>query len=493
MSPAAPLLALEATSKRYGDVEALAGVSLAIRPGTVHALLGENGAGKTTLMRIAFGLTRADSGTMRWFGAPAHPDSPRDALAAGIAMVQQHFSLIPSLTVAENIALGGRGLYDAEAARRTVRELGRTTGLTVDPDAIAGTLGISARQRVEILKALARRVKLLILDEPTATLAPGDAAALLAWARGFATGEQAVVLITHKLRDALTIADDVTVLRAGRVVLSSPAEAVTERSLASAMLGGPEPDHDGSPGATGAAASVAAGFGTGAPGEMVVELRGVSSAAAGGSPGLAAVTFTARRGEIVGVAAVEGNGERALLRTVAGRERPRTGTVRLPERIAYVPQDRHADALADELSLTENIALAGAGARRGWIDWASMRVRAERLMMAFDVRADNALVRAGTLSGGTQQRLVLARELSEDPALVVADQPTRGLDIHATEDVHDRLRRARAAGAAVVLHSADLDEILALADRVVVVVGGQVRDASGSREEIGRAMLGVGT
>jgi len=487
VSTAAPLLALEALSKRYGGVQALAGASLVVRPGTVHALLGENGAGKTTLMRIAYGLARADSGMIRWLGVPAHFGSPRDALAAGVAMVQQHFSLVPSLTVADNIALGGRGLYDADDARRQVRELGAETGLVVDPDAIAGTLGVSAQQRVEILKALVRRVKLLILDEPTATLAPADAAALLAWARGFATGDRAVVLITHKLRDALAIADDVTVLRAGRVVLSSPAKATTERSLASAMLGESVTDRDGALGASVAQSTIEHG----AAGPIVVELHGVSSDPTRGAPGLDAISFVARRGEIVGVAAVEGNGERALLRIVAGREQPRTGAVQLPERIAYIPQERHADALAEELTLTENVALAGAGARRGWIDWPSMRVRAEQLMRRFDVRAESASIPARTLSGGNQQRLVLARELDENPALVVADQPTRGLDIHATMDVHDRLRQARAAGAAVVLHSADLDEILALADRIVVVVGGQVREASGSREDIGRAVLGV--
>ena len=495
VSAAEPLLAIEGASKRFGNVQALAGASLIVRAGTVHALLGENGAGKTTLMRIAFGLTHADSGSMRWLGRRVSFASPRDALATGVAMVQQHFSLVPALTVAENIALGGRGLHDVRESRRRVRDLVDATGLEVDPDAPAATLGIGAQQRVEILKALARGVRLLILDEPTATLAPADAAALLAWARRFAIGDHAVVLITHKLRDALEVADDVTVLRAGRVVLADAAGSLTEQSLAGAMLG--EGDHErvesmGRSGVLPLGSTPARGVpGAAGPGEVVAELRDVSVPASRGTAGLASVGMIARRGEIVGVAAVEGNGERELLRILAGRERPAAGTVAIPARIAYIPQDRHSDALADELSLTENVALAGAGARQGWIDWKAMRAHAEQLMARFDVRASGADAPARTLSGGNQQRLVLARELDEEPMLVVADQPTRGLDVRAATAVHQRLREARAGGAAVVMHAADLDEILALSDRVVVVAGGKLVDVGTSRDAVGRAMLGI--
>ena len=495
MSAAGPLLAIEEASKRFGSVQALAGASLVVRPGTVHALLGENGAGKTTLMRIAFGLAHADSGSMRWLGRRVSFASPRDALDAGIAMVQQHFSLVPALTVAENIALGGRGLYDARLARRRVRELVDATGLEVDPDAPAATLGIGAQQRVEILKALARGVRLLILDEPTATLAPADAAALLSWARRFATGEHAVVLITHKLRDALEVADDVTVLRAGRVVLTAAAASLTEQSLARAMLGEGDSgrvDTFGEGGAIPLGGATGPGDVTPAPGsEVVAELRDVSAPAGRGTPGLRSVSMFARRGEIVGVAAVEGNGERELLRILAGRERPVAGTVTVPARTAYIPQDRHSDAIADELSLTENVALAGAGAQRGWIDWSAMRARTEQLISRFDIRAGSAAAPARTLSGGNQQRLVLARELDGNPVLVVADQPTRGLDLRAAAEVHERLRQARSDAAAVVLHSADLDEILALSDRVVVVAGGRLVDVGTNRDAVGRAMLGV--
>ena len=503
MTLVAPLFALDAISKRYGMVQALAGASLTVRPGTVHALLGENGAGKTTLMRIAFGLTRPDSGTVRWRGAAAAFESPRDALAAGIAMVQQHFSLVPSLSVAENVALGGRGLFDAAEAKRRVRQLVATTGLMVDPEAVAGTLGVSAQQRTEILKALAHGVRLLILDEPTATLAPSDAAALLAWTREFATGDRAVVLITHKLRDALAVADDLTVLRAGRVVLSSAAAKVTERSLAASMLGadpagvatgnaGTQPPRSGDQ----ARPATSASLGSRPPAvtsddDAVVVLRDVVVRSRPGTPGLARISFTAKRGEIVGIAAVEGNGEEDLLRVAAGREAAESGTVRLPVRIGYIPQDRNADAIAGELTLTENVALTGAGARRGWIDWGTMRERTERIMLRFDIRAAGAAATAVTLSGGNQQRLVLARELEGDPLLVVADQPTRGLDLRATAEVHDRLRQASGSGAAVVLYSADLDELLALSDRIVVVVGGIVREIDRNRDAIGRAMLGI--
>ena len=489
MNGVQPLLALDGIAKRYGETNALAGASLTVRPGTIHALLGENGAGKTTLMRVAFGLVKPDAGTIRWNGTTASPESPRDALAAGIGMVQQHFSLVPSLSVAENVALGGRGRFDITVARERVRELSMAAGLAVDPDAIAGTLGVGAQQRVEIIKAIARGAKLLILDEPTATLAPPDAAALLSWARQFASGDRAVVLITHKLRDAIAVADDVTVLRAGRVVLTGTVQSVNEESLASAMLGS-DSAKASSNGPGSAVNAAPLGSATGSA-DAVAELREVALSARRGTPGLLGVSFIARRGEIVGVAAVEGNGERELLRVLAGRLRPERGTVSLPARIGYIPQDRHADAIADEMTLTENIALAGAGPRRGWIDWGAMRSRTERMMIRFDVRASGPDARAGTLSGGNQQRLVLARELDGDPSLVVADQPTRGLDIRATAYVHERLRGARESGAAVVLHSADLDEILGIADRVIVVSRGVVTEVHGGRDAIGRAMLGV--
>jgi simple sugar transport system ATP-binding protein len=433
-------------------------------------------------MRIAYGLTAADAGRMRWQGHPHRFASPRDALAAGVGMVQQHFSLVPALTVAENVALGGRGLHDRRRAEERVRRLAESTGLAIDERAIVGTLPVSAQQRVEILKALARHVRLLILDEPTATLAPADAAALLAWARRFATGDRAVVLITHKLRDALEIADEATVLRRGRNVVTVPAAESSESELATAMLGeraasGETEQRDADQGA--------------ATGRTIARLDDVWSAPHPGAARLARATLEIRAGEILGVAAVEGNGERELLRILAGREHSARGRVVLPARIGYVPQDRHSDAIADDLTVAENVALAGAGARWGWIDWRAVARRTAELMARFDVRGDGPNAKASSLSGGNQQRLVLARELDDAPELVVADQPTRGLDLRATAEVHARLRAARAAGSAVVVHSTDLDEVMALADRVVVVAGGAVREVRRDPGAIGRAMLGA--
>ena len=482
----AAALELEGIAKRFGAVQALKGAALRVRSGSVHALLGENGAGKTTLMRIAYGLVRPDAGTIRIDGIPRQLDTPRDALAAGVGMVQQHFSLVPAMTVAENVALGRSGAYDAGAARARVRELAASTGLTADPDAIVGELPVSAQQRVEILKALSRDVRILVLDEPTAVLAPADATALLRWARAFPSSDRAVVLITHKLHDALAIADDVTVLRQGSVALAARADSLNEHAVALAMLGDSrEPDLAAT--VEGVATARAAQHPRGALVARLVEVV----VTARGLPVLRGVTVSVHEGEILGVAAVEGNGERELLRTLAGRQLAQRGTVSLPARVGYIPQDRHGDAIADDLSLTENVALRDAGSRRGWMSWRARRAQTADLIERYQVRAGGPDVRVATLSGGNQQRLVLARELSAAPQLLVADQPTRGLDVRATADMHHRLRAARDAGAAVVLYSSDLDEVLALADRVVVVVGGLVHEIAGDRERIGRAMLGV--
>jgi ABC-type uncharacterized transport system ATPase subunit len=486
-APAPAVLELERVSKRFGTVQALTDVSLVVRPGTVHALLGENGAGKTTLMRIAYGLVRGDAGVIRARGVLQHLATTREALGAGIGMVQQHFSLVPAMTVAENIALGGTGAYDSRLASARVRELSAATRLVAEPEELVGNLPVSAQQRVEILKALARDVHILILDEPTAVLAPPDATALLRWARAFATGDRAVVLITHKLRDALAIADDVTVLRQGRVVLSAPANTLDDQAIALAMLG--DIRNSSLTSTVLDAAPVAAPRSE----SGIVVARIVEGAVRGRGtiPVLQGVNVSVRQGEILGVAAIEGNGERELLQVLAGRRRAYSGTVELPGRIGYVPQDRHADAIADDLSLTENVALNGAGARRGWMSWRARRVEAVQLLERYQVNAAGPDTAISTLSGGNQQRLVLARELSSDPQLLVADQPTRGLDVRATADVHERLRAARDGGSAIVLHSSDLDEVLALADRVIVVVGGSVHEVSGDRDRIGRAMLGV--
>ena len=474
-------LDMRGVSKHFGSTVALRDVSLRVRRGTVHALLGENGAGKSTLLRIAFGLTAPDSGVVA-AGVPARRiSSPAAAMAAGVGMVHQHFANIPAMTVAENVAVGGRGPYRAEAAEALVRDVGRRTGLSLDPRAVVASLPVGAQQRLEIVKALSRDASLLLLDEPTAVLVPAEATELLTWLSDFAREGNSVVLITHRLREALAIADEVTVLRRGSVVAHGPASALDERSLARALLGeddaGPELDP-----------------GTRRPlnaSEPVARLQAVSVVDDRGVTVVRDATLEIRAGEIVGVAAVEGSGQHSLLRMLAARMAPSSGTGHLPARIGFVPEDRQRDALVPEFSLIENMALRDAGRRRGRIRWRAEAERARQALHAFDVRARGADDSARSLSGGNQQKLVLARELGDAPALVVAENPTRGLDIRATRDVHRRLREAAAAGAGVVVHSSDLDEVIALADRVVVMHAGALRAVVGGRDEIGRAMLGV--
>ncbi len=490
------ILALDGIVKRFGAAVALDGASLAVRRGTLHAVLGENGAGKTTLMRIAFGMLQPDAGTIRLDGAARRLASPADAIAAGVGMVHQHFTVVPAMTVAENVALGGRGRYDARAAADRVREVGARAGLALDPHARAGDLSVAGQQRLEIVKALARDARLLILDEPAAVLGPAEARELLTWLRGYVDGGATAVLITHKLRDALAFADDVTVLRRGRTVAAAPAAATHETALTRHMLGAADGTDDA------ALATVGAGPATHhdaapAAGPVRVAARDLRYDDARGVARVRDATFELRAGELVGVVGVEGSGQRELLRLLAGRLAPTAGTLTRPARVGFVPEDRHRDALLLDGSLVENVALRGAGARRGLVPWTALGRRASALLDRFDVRAGpaGAALPARALSGGNQQKLVVARELAGDetgvPDLVVAENPTRGLDVRATAAVLARLREARAAGAAVIVYSSDLDEVLALADRVLVVYDGHVRPAPPEREAVGRAMLGV--
>ena len=478
-----PALEMQGMVKRFGDVAALDGAGLTVRTGTVHALLGENGAGKTTLMRIAYGMIRPDAGSVTVDGTARRFRSVADAIGAGVGMVHQHYTLVPAMTVADNVALALHARYDVRAVGDRIRAIGTATGLVVDPAAIVSELSVEAQQRVEIVKALARDARLLILDEPTAVLAPAAAADLLAWLRGFARDDRSVVLITHKLREAMRIADDVTVLRRGRTVLAVPAVQATESGLARAMLGTHEGTSDGPrpPGE-------ALGNEAGAP---VITATRVTIADARGLIRLSDVSFAIHAGETVGIAAVEGQGHHELLRAIAGRAPVVRGTLTLPTTTGFVPEDRQRDALVLGFPLYENIALRGAGARRGRVAWRRFRSETRRLLTAFDVRARDEGVRAATLSGGNQQKLVLARELAENPAALVAENPTRGLDIQATAAVHARLREARARGCAVVFYASDVDEVLALADRVLVVAEREVREVRRDRDEVGRAMLGV--
>ena len=471
-------LVLHGITKRFGATIALDDASLRVRRGTIHALLGENGAGKTTLMRIAFGLARADAGQVDIDGVRRVLRSPADAIAAGVGMVHQHFTNVPAMTVAENVALGGTGILRTSSARRVVENIGTRTGLALDPRARAEDLSVGAQQRLEIVKALARDARTLILDEPTAVLAPSEADELLHWMRGFVSAGNSIVLITHKLREALAVADDVTVLRRGRIARVERASDLTTDSLTLAMLG----------------ENVGTGNDRAPPdagGPVVAEARSVDLRDHRGATVVRGATFDVRAGEILGIAALEGAGHRELLRALAARSTIDRGDLRLPRTIGFVPEDRHRDALVLDFAAPQNIALAGAGDRRGRIAWNAVRSRTAQLVREFDVRGGNIRTPVRSLSGGNQQKLVLARELAGAPALLVVENPTRGLDVRATRDVHTRLRAAVAAGAAVVMYSSDLEEVLALATRVLVIHAGAVRETVRERDAVGRAMLGV--
>ena len=488
----APLaLVMRDVAKRYGGTQALAGASLFVRPGTVHALLGENGAGKTTLMRIAFGLERPDRGTIQIAGRAARFASAADAIQLGVGMVHQHFSLVPVMTVAENVALGGRGTLDLARIRDRLHLLSERTGFALDPNAIVATLSVAAQQRVEIAKALMHEARLLVLDEPTAVLAPAESAELLRWLRAYADAGNAAVLITHRLREALSVADDVTVLRRGRTVLTAPRAESTPRSLTTAMIGTDAESSD----VKRSSGLDAAETDEATRGEPVFRARKITIADERGVPRIRDASAEVWPGEIVGIAAVDGNGQRELLRAFAGRLDPVAGTLRRPANVGFVPEDRHRDAVLLDRSLAENVALRGAGARRGVLDWSAVVARTGLLLHAFDVHAEGPTVPMRTLSGGNQQRVVLARELAANddtaPTSVVAENPTRGLDVRATAAVHERLRAAAVAGAGVIVYSSDIDEVLLLADRVLVVYDGRVSEVPAERDTVGRAMVGV--
>ncbi|HEX5971558.1 MAG TPA: ATP-binding cassette domain-containing protein [Gemmatimonadaceae bacterium] len=500
MSVAPPALALEHISRNFGPVAALRDASLHVEAGHVHALLGENGAGKTTLMHVAFGMVSADRGVVRMNGAPVTINAPSDAIAAGIGMVHQHFTLVPAMTVAENIALGGRGLLRHGAMVEAVRDIAAATGFALDPDALVETLSVGAQQRVEIAKALARRARVLILDEPTAVLAPAEAEELLRWARRFADAGNAVVLITHKLHEALGVADRVTVLRQGQVVHTGAAAEASVQTLAGAMLGADAPArHETLPPPTRAGNHRRATVASDAT--AILAAHHVTVHDERGRARLRDASLVVRAGEIVGLAGVEGGGQWELLRALAGRIDVRAGRIERPTQVGFVPEDRHRDAVLLDRSLTDNAALRGAGGRRGRISWRTLRTGTRSLMDEFDVRAPSTETVMRTLSGGNQQKFVLAREMTtlllrgrdapSDARAIVIENPTRGLDVRATAEVHARLRAARDDGAAVLVYSSDLDEVLALADRVAVVHAGTVRDVPADRDVIGRAMLGA--
>ena len=488
---APPALALRDIRKHFGSVQALRGADFTLMPGELHALLGENGAGKTTLMHVAYGLARPDAGTVAIAGAVVSVPSPRGARRLGIGMVHQHFTSVPALSVAENVALAAGWPVHPAALRARVRALAERVGLPLEPETPAGRLSVGLKQRLEIVKALATDVRILLLDEPTAVLAPGEAEELLRVVRAFTARGGSAVLITHKLDEALGAADRVTVLRQGVVVHEGMAGGETRESLAAAMIGagrhdvaasGQEPLGDTEPPAPSA--------------RVLVRLEDLEVPRDTGY-GIAVrrATLVIRSGEIVGIAAVEGNGQRELLRAVAGRLHPLRGRREVAGPVGFIPEDRTTEGLIPTLNLTENVVLGSRPddpwIRRGRVDWRVARARTAALLAEYEVVAPGPDVPAAALSGGNQQKVVVARELARQPRVVVAESPTRGLDLRAAAAIHARLRGAAAAGAAVLVYSSDLDEVLALAGRVLVASRGTLIEPppGASRAQVGELMV----
>ena len=455
MSARPPLLTLSHISHHFGAAPVLDDVSLAVRAGEVHALLGENGAGKTTLMRIATGAIAARDGSV--------------AREAPVAMVHQHFTSIPAFTVAENLALAAGWPHGGPRGRDRAAELIARIGLPLDPAARVDGLSVQLRQRLEVAQALATSARVLLLDEPTAVLAPREVAELLSLVRRLAAEGAAIVLISHKLAEVLEVADTVTVLRAGRVTLHGPMAGQTAASLSEAMIGGAMPPREVTLPAPGG-------------GEPLVRL---------GPPLVADAPLVLHSGDVVGIAAIEGNGQRDLLRAIAGY-RALAG-LEVEGTTGLVPEDRGLEGLIGGFTLTENLLLAEVRDGPAWLGWRALEERTATLLTRWDVRGGTPRSAASALSGGNQQKFILGRTLGQAPDVVVAEDPTRGLDVAATAEVHARLRTAAAEGACVVVHASDLDEVRSLATRLLVMHEGVVRELPRDtpRASVGDAMLGL--
>lgn len=497
-----PAVELEGITKRFPGVIANDNVTMTVADGEIHAICGENGAGKSTLMKILYGMQPADEGVMKVHGREVRFGSPRDAIEAGIGMVHQHFMLADQLTVLENIILGaepGGPIIDFDTARTHIRELGASYGLHIDPDTLIEDLQVGERQRVEIIKVLYRGADVLILDEPTAVLVPDEVDVLFRNLRDLKAQGKTIIFIDHKLQEVLEISDTITVIRRGRTVTTVDAADVDAHDLAELMVGSELP----TPETTDSTVTDT----------VMARVDGVTVVDEFDRPTLIDASLSVHTGEIVGVAGVEGNGQAELVGAILGTVPMMTGTIEVdgtdvtqwgvrPRRehgMGYVPADRQREGLLLESPLWENAALGhqtSAPYSRGiWIDRDGSRERTQAIREEFDVRSPNVDVSANALSGGNQQKLIIGRELAAKPKLLVASHPTRGIDVGAQAAVWEQMRAARAEGLAVLLISADLDELIGLSDRLVVILGGrlvaELDPSSVTARELGAYMTGA--
>jgi simple sugar transport system ATP-binding protein len=496
------VLRATAINKTYGAVRANVGVSVDIRSGEIHAILGENGAGKSTLMRILYGMEVPDSGTIELDANAITLRSPKDAINFGIGMVHQHFMLVPTLTVLENLILGneiaGRGVLNFSAARAHVTELAKRFHISVNLDRKIGQLSVGEQQRVEILKVLVRRAKILILDEPTAVLMPQEIADLMLTLRQLASQGFSIFIVTHKLAEAMQVSDRISVMRAGHMVGTWEISDTTSDALITHMIGHGRNAHLARRDMP--------------PGQPVLFLRDLNVPGDRGPDALRGLDLTLQSGEILGIAGVEGNGQRELAEAIIGlrpvkggdvvfdgesiRDRATVDILRMG--VGFVPEDRHHDALVLSLTVSENAVLVShrdpAFERHGLINFDAISTFATRLVQEFRIRCAGSQATIRSLSGGNQQKLVLGREIARNPKLLIAMQPTRGLDVGAIDYVHSRLIEARNAGTAILLISTELDEVMAVSDRIAVLregrIVGTLSRAEATMDEIGRLMLG---
>lgn len=501
-----PLVHIDHLTKRFPRVVAVDDVSMDLLPGQIHALVGENGAGKTTLMNVLYGVHQPDDGRIFVDGEAVSIRRPADAIRAGLALVHQHFKLVPSFTVADNLMLVKRHqlgvVPDRRAFAKEVEGLGERYGLQVDPEAKVSSLPLGLRQRVEVLGGLVRDARILILDEPTTVLPPPQIDELFTTMRRIASEGRAVVLITHRLAEVFEIGDWFSVMRSGRLVASAPTGSSTPADVAELMVGRELSEF------------TSKGRNQAEQRESILRVRGVGVPPEEGSPGLRDINLDLNPGEIVAIAGVEGNGQRELVEVLAGLRRPMRGTVSLDGEdttsasrrrtadlgLGLIPEDRQGDALFLEMPITDNLTLDRIRTRdfsfaRTWLHVRRIRLFARQMIERFKIRTGSEQVPAKMLSGGNQQKVVLARVMASNPRVLIAAQPTRGLDIAATQYVMEQLEEARGQGTGVILISSDLDQILALADRIIVIYkGALVADlpaAEATRERLGLHMAGL--